>query len=255
MADWQIAEAAEARMKTVYELTEELGLERWSCCPTGTMSPNWTTWRSSAAWTAGPRQIHRRDGDHADAAGGGKSTTPSPHSGDGPVGQARDRRDPAPSSGPTSTSRVCGGGGLSQCIPLAEFSLGLTGDFDAVNNAHNLAMVALTSRLQHEFNYTDEVLSKKKLKRLNIDPRNIAIKWTMDYCAQALRDIVIGLGDKMDGFMLSSGFQIAVSSELMAILSVATSLRDLRERIARWVVAYDKWGNPVTTADLEVTAP
>ena len=48
-------------------------------------------------------------------------------------------------------------------------------------------MVALTSRLQHEFNYTDEVLSKKKLKRLNIDPRNIAIKWTMDYCAQALR--------------------------------------------------------------------
>ena len=81
-----------------------------------------------------------------------------------------------PSSGPTFNIKgSAAGGGLAQCIPLAEFSLGLTGDIDAVNNAHNLAMVALTSRLQHEFNYGDVTLTKKNLKRLNIDPRNLAM--------------------------------------------------------------------------------
>ena len=70
--------------------------------------------------------------------------------------------------------------------------------------------------------------------------------------AQALRDIVIGIGGKMDGFMMKSGFAIAVSSEIMAILSVATDLKDMRERMGKIVVAYDKKGNPVTTADLEV---
>jgi formyltetrahydrofolate synthetase len=86
------------------------------------------------------------------------------------------------------------GGGLSQCIPLTEFSLGLTGDINAVMNAHNLAMVALTSRMQHEFNYSDAFLGKIGLKRLNIDPRNVEMKWIMDFCAQALRNITIGRG-------------------------------------------------------------
>ena len=79
------------------------------------------------------------------------------------------------------------GGGLSQCIPLTPFSLGLTGDINAIMNAHNLAMVALTSRIQHEFNYNDEELAKRDLKRLNIDPDRIELKWIMDFCAQALR--------------------------------------------------------------------
>ncbi len=255
MADWQIAEAAEARMKTVYELAEELGLERMELLPYGHYVAKLDYMEILRRLDGAP------NGKYIDVTaitptplGEGKSTTTiGLIQGLGRLGKRVTGAIRQPSSGPTFNIKgSAAGGGLSQCIPLAEFSLGLTGDFDAVNNAHNLAMVALTSRLQHEFNYTDEVLSKKKLKRLNIDPRNIAIKWTMDYCAQALRDIVIGLGDKMDGFMLSSGFQIAVSSELMAILSVATSLRDLRGRIAKMVVAYDKWGNPVTTADLEV---
>ena len=113
-------------------------------------------------------------------------------------------------------------------------------------------MVALTSRMQHEFINTDEFLAKRNLKRLNIDPRNVEMKWIMDFCAQALRDIVIGIGGKMDGFMMHSGFAISVSSEVMAILSVFTSLRDLRERMSKIVVAYDKQGNPITTKDLEV---
>src|SRR5690606_6600873 len=127
-----------------------------------------------------------------------------------------------PSSGPIFNIKgSAAGGGLAQCIPLSEFSLGLTGDFDAVNNAHNLAMVALTSRLQHEFNYRDEQLAARSLRRLDIDPRNLATGWTIDFCAQALREIVIGIGGKMDGFMLRTGFQITVSSEVMSILAVA----------------------------------
>ncbi|MDH3609586.1 MAG: formate--tetrahydrofolate ligase [Gammaproteobacteria bacterium] len=158
-----------------------------------------------------------------------------------------------PSSGPTFNIKgSAGGGGLAHCVPLSEFSLGLTGDFDAITNAHNLGMVALTSRLQHEFNYSDKALHLKHLKRLDIDPRNITVKWAIDLCAQSLREIIIGFGDKTDGFMLQSGFQISVSSELMAILSIATSLKDMREGIAKMIVAYSKDNTPITTKDLEV---
>src|SRR5208337_4674715 len=146
-----------------------------------------------------------------------------------------------PSGGPTMNIKgSAAGGGLSQCIPLIPFSLGLTGDTNDVMNAHNLAMVALTARMQHEFNYDDAILSSKNLKRLNIDPRSIEMGWVIDFCAQALRKIVIGMGGTTDGFLMESRFQIAGSSELMAILAVSSSLADMRERIGRIVVAYDK---------------
>src|SRR4030065_524483 len=120
-----------------------------------------------------------------------------------------------PSGGPTMNIKgSAAGGGLSQCIPLTEFSLGLTGDINAVMNAHNLAMVALTSRMQHEFNYTDEQLAKRNLKRLNINPKNVEMGWILDFCAQALRNIIIGIGGKMDGFMMQSTFGVACSREL-----------------------------------------
>jgi formate--tetrahydrofolate ligase len=158
-----------------------------------------------------------------------------------------------PSGGPTMNIKgSAAGGGLSQVIPLTPFSLGLTGDINAIMNAHNLAMVAVTSRMQHEFNYNDEQLSKRKLKRLNIDPHNVEMKWIMDFCAQSLREIMIGMGGKSNGFMMKSGFAIAVSSEVMAILAVARDLKDMRERMGRIVVAYSKNGTPVTTNDLGV---
>jgi formate--tetrahydrofolate ligase len=113
-------------------------------------------------------------------------------------------------------------------------------------------MVALTARMQHEANYSDEELAKRGLKRLNIDPKRVQMAWVMDFCAQALRNIIIGIGGRMDGFMMQSRFDITVSSELMAILSIAKDLKDLRERIGRVVVAYTKNGEPVTTSDLEV---
>jgi formate--tetrahydrofolate ligase len=158
-----------------------------------------------------------------------------------------------PSGGPTMNIKgSAAGGGLSQVIPLTPFSLGLTGDINAIMNAHNLAMVALTSRMQHEFNYNDEQMAKRKLKRLNIDPHNVEMKWIMDFCAQSMREIIIGMGGKSNGFMMKSGFAIAVSSEVMAILAVARDLKDMRERMGRIVVATSKDGASVTTEDLGV---
>jgi formyltetrahydrofolate synthetase len=113
-------------------------------------------------------------------------------------------------------------------------------------------MVALTSRMQHESNYDDQRLAKSGMRRLDIDPNRVQIRWAMDFCAQALRNITIGKGGKMDGVEMESGFQMSVSSEVMAILAVARDLKDFRKRMGKIVVAYDRKGNEVTTADLEV---
>jgi len=113
-------------------------------------------------------------------------------------------------------------------------------------------MVALNARMQHEANYTDAELAKRNLKRLDIDPKRVEMGWVLDYAAQGLRNILIGIGGKQDGFMMQSKFGIAVSSELMAILSVAKDLADMRERLKHIVVGYNKTGKRVTTADLEV---
>jgi formate--tetrahydrofolate ligase len=136
---------------------------------------------------------------------------------------------------------------------MTEFSLGLTGDINDIMNAHNLAMVALTARMQHERNYNDEQLQRLTgMPRLNIDPTRVEMGWIMDFCAQALRNIVIGLGGRMDGFTMQSRFGIAVGSECMAILAVIRDLADLKERLNNITVAFDKSGKPVTTGDLEV---
>ncbi len=255
LKDWQIAEEAEKHMKPVHQLAEEWGIKNEELLPYG-------HFLGKVDFTSVLGRLKgRHNAKYIDVTaitptplGEGKSTTTM-----GLVpGLAKRGKNVSgairqPSGGPTFNIKgSAAGGGLSQCIPLTPFSLGLTGDIDNVTNAHNLAMVALTSRLQHEFNNSDEFLAQKNLKRLNIDPRNVEMKWIMDFCAQALRDIVIGIGDKMDGFMMRSGFAISVSSEVMAILAVFTSLKDLRERMSRIVVAYDKQGNPITTKDLEV---
>ena len=254
-ADWEIAEAAEANMKTVYELGDQLGLKKEELLPHGHYVAKLDFTKIL------DRLKDRPDCKYVDVTaitptplGEGKSTTTMG------LTQGLGKRNKnviaairQPSGGPTMNIKgSAAGGGLSQCIPLTPFSLGLTGDINAIMNAHNLAMVALTSRIQHEFNYDDTQWAKRKQKRLNIDPRNVEMKWIMDFCAQALRDITIGQGGKMDGFMMRSGFAIAVSSEVMAILSVSQDLKDMRERMGRIVVAYDKKGNPVTTEDLEV---
>jgi formate--tetrahydrofolate ligase len=253
MKDWEIAEAAAAGMKTVRQQAKELGLEDRELLPYGHYVAK-LDYMSILE-----RLSSRPDGKYVEVTaitptplGEGKSTTTMGLvEGLGKIGKTVSGAIRQPSSGPTFNIKgSAAGGGLAQCIPLTDFSLGLTGDFDAVTNAHNLSMVALTARLQHEFNYSDEGLKKRGLTRLDIDPRNLAQGWCVDFCAQALREIIIGLGSDMDGFMMKSGFQITVSSEIMAILAVASDLRDLRERMSRIVVAYSKSGKQITTHDL-----
>ncbi|NQT04983.1 MAG: formate--tetrahydrofolate ligase, partial [Dehalococcoidia bacterium] len=158
-----------------------------------------------------------------------------------------------PSGGPTMNIKgTAAGGGNALLIPMTEFSMGLTGDINDIINAHNLAMVALTARMQHERNYDDEQLARLTgIRRLDVDPTRVEMGWVMDFCAQSLRNIVIGLGGRMDGFTMQSKFGIAVGSELMAMLSIVRDLKDLRERMDKITVAFDKKGKPVTTGDLE----
>ena len=259
LADWQIAEAAEENMRTCYELAEELGISKEELLPHGNYVAKVDYMKVLE------RLKDKPDGKFIEVTaitptplGEGKSTTTMGLlQGMGKRLKSTDKNVVAcirqPSGGPTMNIKgSAAGGGLAQCIPLTEFSLGLTGDINAIMNAHNLAMVALTSRMQHERNYTDEILAKRNLKRLDIDPTNVEMGWIIDFCAQALRNIVIGIGGKMDGYMMKSKFAIAVSSEVMAILSIFSDLKDLRERMGNIVVAYDKKRNPVTTEDLEV---
>ncbi len=254
-ADWEIAEAAEKNMKTIYEIADNLGLHKEELLPYG-------HYIGKVDYAKVLQRLDKRpDGKYIDVTaitptplGEGKSTTTI-----GLVqGLGRRKKNVTcairqPSGGPTMNIKgSAAGGGLSQCIPLTPFSLGFTGDINSIMNAHNLCMVALTARMQHESNYTDEQLAKRGLRRLDIDPRNVQMGWIMDFCAQSLRKIIIGLGGKQDGFMMESRFDIAVSSEVMAILSVAKDIKDFRERMGKIVVAYDKQGRPITTEDLEV---
>src|SRR3990172_6646273 len=255
LADWQVAEEAEKHMKHIEHLADEWGLEKKELIPMG-------HYLGKVDYAAVLERLKDRpNGKYIDVTaitptplGEGKTTTTMGLvQGLGKRGKNVSGAIRQPSGGPTmNINGSAAGGGLAQCIPLTPFSLGLNGDFDAVTLAHNLAMVAVTARIQHEFINDDAFLAAKKLKRLDIDPRNVEMKWVIDFCAQGLRDIVIGLGGKMDGFMMRSGFAIAVSSEVMAILSVFQDLKDFRERMGRIVVAYNKKGEPVTTKDLEV---
>ncbi len=255
MKDWEIAEAAAEHMKTVYELGDELGLEKEELLPYGHYVA-----KIDYAKTL-ERLKDRPAGNYIDVTaitptplGEGKSTCAVGlmeglgKRGKNVVGALRQ-----PSGGPTFNIKgSAAGGGLAQLIPLDKFSLGLTGDINAIMNAHNLGMTALTARMQHESNYTDEQLAQRGLKRINVHPKSVEFRWIIDFCAQSLRNITIGLGGRMDGFTMQSGFNIAVSSEIMAILAIANDLKDLRERIGRIVVAYDRTGKPITTEDLEV---
>ncbi len=255
MKDWEIAEAAEENMKSFNELGAELGLQDDELIPMGKRLGKVDFIKIMG------RLKDKPQGKYVDVTaitptplGEGKTTTAMGLvMGLGKIKKSVVGAIRQPSGGPTFNIKgSAAGGGLAQCIPLTEFSLGLTGDIDAITNAHNLAMVALTARMQHENNYDDERLAKSNLKRLDIDPERVEMKWIMDFCAQSLRNIRIGQGGKMDGFEMDSGFAITVSSEIMAILAVAKDLKDLRERMGKIVVAYDKKGNEVTTADLEV---
>ncbi|MCB0168526.1 MAG: formate--tetrahydrofolate ligase, partial [Anaerolineae bacterium] len=158
-----------------------------------------------------------------------------------------------PSMGPTfGIKGGAAGGGYSQIIPMEDFNLHLTGDNHAISVAHNLVAAALDSRIYHESRMSDEQMADRGLKHLDIDPFNVTWNRVVDVNDRALRNIVVGLGGSGDGIPRQSGFDITVASEIMAILALATSVRDMRERFGRMVVALDRKGNPVTAEDLQV---
>ncbi len=255
MEDWQIAEAAEKEMKPVRRLADEMGLKEDELLPMGRQlgKVDYMKVLDRLAGTVKARYIDVTAITPTPLGEGKTTTAIGLIEGLGKLDKSVVGAIRQPSGGPTFNIKgSAAGGGLAQCIPLTPFSIRLTGDIDSITNAHNLAMVALTSRMQHERNYDDARLAKSNLKRLDIDPGSVQMKWVIDFCAQSLRNIRIGQGGKMDGYEMDSGFQITVSSEVMAILAVAKDLKDLRERISKIVVAYDRKGNEVTTADLEV---
>ena len=253
--DWQIGAAAEQALPPVDWFRQKLGLLPEELLPYG-KTPKLDFLRIME------RLKDRPDGKYIEVTaitptplGEGKSTTSlGLIEGLGRLGANVGGCLRQPSGGPTMNVKgTAAGGGNALLIPMTEFSLGLTGDINDIMNAHNLAMTALNARMQHERNYDDETLAKRGLRRLDIDPERVQWSFVLDFCCQALRKMRIGLGEgKMDGYPMDTCANIAVSSELMAILSVARDLEDLRRRIGSIVLAYDKQGRPVTTEDLEV---
>jgi formate--tetrahydrofolate ligase len=252
--DWQIAEEAENSLPDVDYFREKMGLLPDEIIPYG-RTPKLDFIRIME------RLRDRPDGKYIEVTaitptplGEGKSTTSlGLIEGLGKLGKNVGGCLRQPSGGPTMNVKgTAAGGGNALLIPMTEFSLGLTGDINDIMNAHNLCMTALNARMQHERNYDDEKLAERHLRRLDVDPKRVEMGWVIDFCAQGLRNIHIGMGGDKDGFEMDSRFAIAVSSELMAILAVSRDLKDMRERIGKIIVAYDKKGNPVTTADLEV---
>lgn len=258
-ADWQIAQDAEKTMKPITEVAADMGLLAQELLPYGHFMGkiDQQALLQRCAGNSNGKYVNVTAITPTPLGEGKSTTTIGLTQGLGKRHKKVSAAIRQPSGGPTMGMKgSAAGGGRSQCIPLTPYSLGFTGDINAVMNAHNLAMVALTSRMQHERNYDDAKLqSLSGMRRLNVDPTRVGMGWVMDFCCQALRNVIIGIdgaGQQSDGFMMRSRFDIAVSSEVMAILSIASDLKDLRARMGRIVVAMDRQGNPVTTADLEV---
>ena len=133
-----------------------------------------------------------------------------------------------PSQGPTfGIKGGAAGGGYSQIVPMENFNLHLTGDIHAISAAHNLIAAMLDAHIYHG-------------NKLNVDIHNIPWRRVVDLNDRALRNIIIGLGKRFDGVPRETGYDITVASEIMAILALTTSLADMRERIGKMVIAYDK---------------
>ncbi|XP_076782897.1 monofunctional C1-tetrahydrofolate synthase, mitochondrial [Arvicanthis niloticus] len=197
-----------------------------------------------------------------------------------------------PSQGPTfGVKGGAAGGGYAQVIPMEEFNLHLTGDIHAITAANNLLAAAIDTRILHENTQTDKALYNRlvplvngvrefseiqlsrlkklgihktdpstlteeevrKFARLNIDPSTITWQRVLDTNDRFLRKITIGQGGTEKGYSRQAQFDIAVASEIMAVLALTDSLADMKERLGRMVVASDKDGQPVTAEDLGVT--
>ena len=192
-----------------------------------------------------------------------------------------------PSQGPTfGIKGGAAGGGYAQIVPMEDFNLHLTGDIHAVGAAHNLLAAAMDNRLAKESRWSTSFLAKalcpndtytpsqrrrleklgiqserpsdlseadrERMFRLDIDPYSIQWRRVVDVSDAALRNIIIGLGTVNDGYLRQSGYDITVSSEIMAALALCSDLADLRERMGRIIVGTNKKREPITAEDLGV---
>ncbi|HEX2154864.1 MAG TPA: formate--tetrahydrofolate ligase [Acidimicrobiia bacterium] len=257
-ADIDIARAA--RLQPLGDIAERIGLLPDELIPYG---PS----KAKVHLDALKRLASRPRGKYVDVTaitptplGEGKSTTTvGLTQGFGRIGKEAIACIRQPSMGPTfGIKGGAAGGGYSQVVPMDEFNLHLTGDIHAITAAHNLVAAAIDARWYHETRLADEQLTEVGLERLGIDVFNLQWNRVVDINDRALRNIVVGLGGKADGRPRETGFDIAVASELMAILalvdgdSYASALRNLRERVGRVVFGTSKDGDPLTLEDLGV---
>lgn len=158
-----------------------------------------------------------------------------------------------PSLGPVfGVKGGAAGGGKAQVLPMERLNLHLTGDFHAITAAHNLAAAALDARLYHEQHLGADFKVKTGLELLNIDVNRIVWNRVIDHNDRTLRNITIGVGNGTNGIERADHFEITAASELMAILALSESLQDMRQRIGRIILAYDKTGAPITAEHLNV---
>ncbi len=236
--DIQIAQ--EAKMKPIVEIAKGIGLQEDEIELYG-------QYKAKASLETFKRLADKPDGKlvlvtaiNPTPAGEGKSTTLVG------LGQAMHRMGKnaiialrEPSLGPCmGVKGGAAGGGYAQVVPMEDINLHFTGDIHAITTAHNLLAALLDNHL-HQGN------------QLGIDPRSIVFKRAMDMNERALRNTVIGLGGRNNGFPREDGFDITVASEVMAILCLASDLDDLKRRLSKIVVAYNYQKQPVTAGDLK----
>ena len=234
--------AQEARMRPVAEVAAQLGLSEDDLELYG-------RYKAKVALSAWERLKDRPDGKlvlvtaiNPTPAGEGKTTT-TVGLGDAlkRIGKKTAIALREPSLGPCfGLKGGAAGGGYAQVVPMEDINLHFTGDFHAITTAHNLLAAVLDNHI-HQGN------------ELNIDPRRITWRRVMDLNERSLRNIICGLGGKINGVPRESGFDITVASEMMAILCLAADLDDMKERIGRIIVAYTYDNKPVKAADLNVT--
>lgn len=158
-----------------------------------------------------------------------------------------------PSMGPTfGIKGGAAGGGYSQVVPMEAINLHLTGDIHAVAAAHNLIAAAVDNQIYHESRWSTAFLRERGVEPLGIDPFVQLWRRVVDINDRALRNVVVGIGPREDGPTRQTGFDIAVASELMAILALSTDLADLRARVGRTIVARTRDGRAVTAEELGV---
>ncbi len=257
-ADIDIARAA--RLRPLGEIAERIGLEPDELIPFGST-------KAKIHLDVLERIATRPRGRYVDVTaitptplGEGKTTTTvGLTQGLGTIGKEAIACIRQPSMGPTfGIKGGAAGGGYSQVVPMDEFNLHLTGDIHAITAAHNMVAAAIDARWYHETRLSDDELSELGLQRLGIDVFNLQWNRVVDVNDRALRNVIVGLGGKIDGRPRETGFDITVASELMAILalvdgdSYAAALRNLRERVARVVFGSSKAGDPLTLADLGI---